>query len=233
MPIQFKPWRLCALIFMLLACVAPVCLAQEIKPVTPAAVATAAKIDTGDTAWLLCSTALVLLMTPGLACFYGGLVRRKNVLGTMMQSMAAMACVGVLWTVIGYTLAFGPDCGHVIGNLKYLFLRGVDGNPHPVYANTTPHLAFMAYQGMFAIITPALIGGAVAERMKFSTFFWFIAIWSVVVYAPAGPLGLGRRRLAGQVGRARFRRRHGRPHQLRFFGLGGLPDAGTAARLPA
>jgi Amt family ammonium transporter len=158
-------------------------LAAHAGAAEPAASATPA-INSGDTAWMLVCTGLVLLMTPGLACFYGGLVRRKNVLGTMMQSFAAMALIGVLWVLCGYTLAFGPTVGGWIGGLKYLGLRGVGGAPHPFYAPTTPHLVFMAYQGMFAIITPALIGGAVAERMKFSAFFWFMALWSLLVYCP-------------------------------------------------
>jgi Amt family ammonium transporter len=162
--------------------------AAEIKPIlapvpAPAPVPAAA-ISAGDTAWMLGCTGLVLLMTPGLACFYGGLVRRKNVLGTMLQSFAAMGLIGVLWVFVEYTLCFGPTHHGLIGGIKYLFLNNVDGTPHPVYAPTTPHMAFMAYQGMFAIITPALIGGAVAERMKFSAYFWFIALWSLLVYAP-------------------------------------------------
>jgi len=177
-----------AFVFLILGgslfCPAQAPAAAEVKPVVVAPANAPAPISAGDTAWMLTSAALVLLMTPGLACFYGGLVRRKNVLGTMMQSMAAMSMVGVLWAVAGYSLAFGPDHGHLIGDLKYFLLGGVDGAPHPVYANTVPHLVFAAYQGMFAIITPALIGGAVAERMKFSSFFWFITIWSLVVYAP-------------------------------------------------
>ena len=158
--------------------------AEEIKPVPLPVPATASAISAGDTAWLLGCSGLVLLMTPGLACFYGGLVRRKNVLGTMMQSVAAMGLIGVLWIVVEYTLCFGPSHGGMIGGLKYIFCIGVGGAPHSFYANTTPHLAFMSFQGMFAIITPALIGGAVAERMKFSAFFWFMALWSLLVYAP-------------------------------------------------
>ena len=171
------------LLSALLAGVAALAGAQELAPAAAPA-APAAKIDTGDTAWLLGSAALVLLMTPGLACFYGGLVRRKNVLGTMMQSFAAMAMVGVLWIVGGYSLAFGPDHKHLIGDLSWFLMNGVGQAPHSFYAPTTPHLAFMVYQGMFAIITPALIGGAVAERMKFSAYFWFITLWSLLVYAP-------------------------------------------------
>ncbi|MGH2739786.1 MAG: ammonium transporter [Actinomycetota bacterium] len=142
------------------------------------------EIDTGDTAWLLTSAALVMFMTPGLALFYGGLVRAKNVLATIMQSFFALALVSVLWFVIGYTLAFGPDVGGFIGNLDFLFLRDVGQTPSAVYAVTTPHLAFSMYQLMFAIITPALISGAFAERMKFSGYTLFIGLWSLIVYAP-------------------------------------------------
>jgi Amt family ammonium transporter len=140
-------------------------------------------IDGADTAWLLGSTALVMLMTPGLALFYGGLVRAKNALGTMMQSLVALGVVSVLWAALGYTLAFGPDIGHAIGGLDLLGLRGVGAAPHPL-APTVPASAFMAFQMMFAVITPALIAGAVAERMRFGAYLLFLALWSVVVYAP-------------------------------------------------
>jgi ammonium transporter, Amt family len=142
------------------------------------------EIDTGDTAWLLISTALVMFMTPGLALFYGGLVRTKNVLGMIMQSFFALALVSVLWVLIGYTLAFGPDRGGLIGDLTYWGFRGVGQVPSETYATTVPHLAFSMYQLMFAIITPALITGAVAERMRFSAYALFLALWSLVVYAP-------------------------------------------------
>lgn len=142
------------------------------------------KIDTGDTSWLLFSTALVMLMTPGLALFYGGMVRRKNVLGTIMQSFVALGVVSVQWVVIGYSLAFGPDIGHVIGGLQWLGLNGVGLEPNPDYAATVPHQAFMIFQMMFAVITPALITGAFAERFKFSTYVVFILLWSTFVYAP-------------------------------------------------
>ena len=141
-------------------------------------------IDTGDTSWLLVSTALVMFMTPGLALFYGGLVRTKNVLGTIMQSFFALALVSVLWVLVGYTLAFGPDRGGVIGGLTFWGLRGVGQAPSEAYATTVPHLAFSMYQLMFAIITPALITGAVAERMRFSAYVLFLALWSLLVYAP-------------------------------------------------
>jgi ammonium transporter, Amt family len=140
-------------------------------------------IDTGDTAWLLASAALVMFMTPGLAFFYGGLVRAKNVLGTVMQSFIALGLVSVLWALIGYTLAFGPDKGGIIGGLDFIGLNHVGGAPS-AYAPTVPASAFMVFQMMFAIITPALIAGAFAERMKFSGYLMFIGLWSILVYAP-------------------------------------------------
>jgi Amt family ammonium transporter len=140
------------------------------------------RINTGDTAWLLTSAALVMFMTPGLALFYGGLVRAKNVLGTVMQSFVALALVTILWMLVGYTLAFGPDAGHLIGRLDFLGLAGTAA-PHDL-APTVPGQAFMAFQLMFAIITPALITGAFAERMKFSGYLLFLALWSLVVYTP-------------------------------------------------
>ena len=140
-------------------------------------------IDTGDTAWLLASAALVMFMTPGLAFFYGGLVRAKNVLGTVMQSFIALGLVSVLWAFIGYTLAFGPDKGGIIGGLDFIGLNHVGGAPS-AYAPTVPSSTFMVFQMMFAIITPALIAGAFAERMKFSGYLMFIGLWSIVVYAP-------------------------------------------------
>jgi Amt family ammonium transporter len=155
------------------------------------------KIDTGDTAWMLASAALVMFMTPGLGLFYGGLVRAKNVLATLMQSFVALALVSVLWAVIGYTLAFGPDKGLVIGGLKYLGLHGVGADPVGL-APTIPSSVFMVFQMMFAVITPALITGAFAERMKFSGWLLFLGLWSLVVYSPVahwvwggGFLGVG------------------------------------------
>ncbi|MBZ5697728.1 MAG: ammonium transporter [Acidobacteriia bacterium] len=137
-----------------------------------------------DNSWMLTSSALVLLMTgPGLALFYGGLVRKKNVLATMMQSFAMMVLVTIMWGIFGYSLAFGPG-NSFIGGFKHLFLRGVGGDPNPDYAATIPHQTFMIYQLMFAIITPALITGAFAERMKFKAMMLFMALWSVVVYSP-------------------------------------------------
>jgi Amt family ammonium transporter len=140
-------------------------------------------ISSGDTAWLLTSAALVMFMTPGLAFFYGGLVRAKNVVGTIMQSCIALGLVTVLWVLIGYTLAFGPDKGGLIGGLDFIGLRHVGAAPSP-YAPTVPATAFMVFQLMFAIITPALIAGAFAERMRFSGYLMLIGLWSIIVYAP-------------------------------------------------
>ncbi len=145
---------------------------------------TANKIDAGDTAFVLVSAALVMLMTPGLAMFYGGMVRRKNVLGTIMQSFVAIALVSVQWILFGYSLSFGPDSNGLIGNLSWAGLSGVGVAPNPDYAPTVPHLAFMIYQAMFAVITPALIAGAFAERMKFSAYLIFTLVWTTIVYDP-------------------------------------------------
>ena len=151
---------------------------------TPAWAEDASTIDSGDTTWLLVSSAIVLMMTaPGLALFYGGLVRRKNALATIMQCFILMAVMSIQWVLWGYTLAFGPDVGSVIGNLDWLGLVGVGGAPSD-YAPTVPHQAFMIFQGMFAIITPALIAGAVADRMKFSAFLAFAILWATLVYDP-------------------------------------------------
>jgi ammonium transporter, Amt family len=137
-----------------------------------------------DNAWMLVSCALVLMMTgPGLALFYGGLVRKKNVLGTMMQSFILMAVATVMWAVVGYSLSFG-DGNAFIGDLRYLFLNGVTGEPNGTYAATIPQQTFMVFQMMFAIITPALITGAFAERMKFSAMLLFTVLWSLLVYYP-------------------------------------------------
>ena len=141
-------------------------------------------MDSGNTAWVLMSSALVFIMIPGLAFFYGGLVRRKNAAATMVQSFIAIAVVSVVWVLWGYSLAFGPDVGHFIGNLDYVALRGVSAVAAGPYSDTIPHQAFMIFQGMFAIITPALIIGAVAERIKFSALIVFIIAWTTIVYAP-------------------------------------------------
>ncbi|MFH1368444.1 MAG: ammonium transporter [Elusimicrobiota bacterium] len=142
------------------------------------------KVDTGDTAWMLISTALVLLMTlPGLALFYGGLVRRKNVLGVLMQCAIMLCVISLQWILFGYSLAFSPGNGF-IGSLKWFALNGVGMEPYPAYAATIPHQLFMIFQMMFAVITPALIIGAFAERMKFSSFLLFSLLWATFVYDP-------------------------------------------------
>jgi ammonium transporter, Amt family len=157
-------------------------MAQDAVPVSAAV--PAVRIDTGDTAWILVSTALVMLMTPGLAMFYGGMVRRKNVLGTIMHSFIAISLVSLQWILCGYSLSFGPDVKGLIGSFSWVGLNGVGLTPNADYAPTIPHLLFMAYQMMFAVITPALISGAVAERMKFSAFLIFTLVWTTIVYDP-------------------------------------------------
>ena len=162
--------------FLLFTVIATVVAAAEVTPT--------AKVDTGDTAWLLTSAALVLLMTPALAFFYGGLVRRKNVLSILMQCFILMCLITVQWVLFGYSLAFGPDIKGIIGSLGWFGLKGVGLDPYPAYAATVPHQAFMIFQAMFAIITPGLICGAFAERMKFSTFCIFTLLWATLVYDP-------------------------------------------------
>jgi len=148
--------------------------------------------SSADNSWMLVSAALVLMMTgPGLALFYGGLVRRKNTLAIMMQSFALMALITVMWALVGYSLCFGGS-GHFIGGFEHAFLRGVGVDPNPDYAGTIPQLTFMVYQLMFAIITPALITGATAERMKFSGTVLFLALWFLVVYAPLAHMVWGK-----------------------------------------
>lgn len=141
-------------------------------------------MNTGDTAFVLVATALVFLMTPGLALFYGGMVRRKNVLNTIMSSFFICGLAAVMWVLIGYTMSFGKDVGGIIGNFQWFGLNGVTWDPNADYAATIPHNLFAAFQMMFAIITPALITGALVERMRFSALFVFIAAWSVIVYYP-------------------------------------------------
>jgi len=153
--------------------------AQEAMPVA------AGRLDSGDTAWMLAATALVTAMiVPGLALFYGGMVRSKNVLGTMMHSFLVLCVVSVVWALCGYSLAFAPDKGGVIGGLDWTLLSGVGAAPHPVYAPTVPHVAFMVFQLLFAAFTPALIVGAFAERIRFSALLGFTVAWSLCVYAP-------------------------------------------------
>ncbi len=152
----------------------------------------AAAQSAGDNAWLLTSSALVLMMTgPGLALFYGGLVRRKNVLGTMMQSFTLMGLITVLWALVGYSLAFSEGTPF-IGGLKYAFLKGVGLEPNADYAGTIPHQTYMVFQLMFAIITPALITGAFAERMKFSAMMLFMVLWALLVYSPLAHMVWGK-----------------------------------------
>ena len=142
-------------------------------------------MNSGDTAWVLMSSALVLLMTiPGLAFFYGGLVRRKNVLSILMQCFIIVCVISLQWVLFGYSLAFGPDIHGIIGNLDWAGLKGVGAAPNPDYAATIPHSVFMIFQAMFAIITPALIIGAYAERVKFPAFLLFTILWATFVYDP-------------------------------------------------
>jgi Amt family ammonium transporter len=141
-------------------------------------------INSGDTAWLLASASLVMLMTPALGFFYGGLVRKKNVLATIMHSFFILCLISVQWVLWGYTLAFGPDIGGLIGGLDWLALRGVGMEPNADYAATVPHQAFMVFQMMFAVITPALITGAFAERKRFKAFVVFTLLWATLVYDP-------------------------------------------------
>jgi Amt family ammonium transporter len=151
----------------------------------PSAPPAAPKIDKGDNAWMLTSSALVLMMTiPGLFLFYGGLVRSKNVLGTIMHSFILVGVVTLQWVLWGYSVAFGPDIGGLFGSLAWVGLNGVGVEPNADYAATIPHMTFMVYQMMFAIITPALITGAFAERAKFSTFLVFMILWTTIVYDP-------------------------------------------------
>jgi len=142
------------------------------------------KINASDLTWMLVSTALVMIMTPTLAFFYGGLVRKKNVLSVLMQCMVILCVVSVQWILFGYSLAFGPDKGGIIGGFEWCGLAGVGLSPHETYMNTVPHQLFMAFQMMFAVITPALIIGAFAERIRFSGFLLFTVLWATLVYDP-------------------------------------------------
>lgn len=142
------------------------------------------KIDTGDTAWLIISTALVMIMTPALALFYGGMVRSKNILATIMQSFISLGVISILWVLYGYSLSFGPDMHHLIGNLDWFALKNVSTEPYALYSATIPHQLFMLFQMMFAVITPALITGAFAERFKFKTYLVFLIAWFTLVYCP-------------------------------------------------
>ena len=144
------------------------------------------EVNAGDTAWMLTSTALVMIMLPGLALFYGGLVRRKNALSTIMHSFLGLAIVSVVWVLVGFSLAFAPDLNGMgfIGGLQYVGFMGVGLTPSTVYATTIPFILFAAFQLMFAAITPALITGAFAERKRFGAFVVFTILWSILVYSP-------------------------------------------------
>src|SRR5687768_13712089 len=142
------------------------------------------EINTGDTAWVLIATALVMVMTPALAFFYGGMVRKKNLLSTINLSFITIALISLQWVVVGYTLAFGTSLAGLIGGIEFLGFSGVGAEPNADYAATIPHLAFAAYQMMFAVITPALITGAFVERVRFKTFLVFSLLWATFVYDP-------------------------------------------------
>ncbi|MFA6568051.1 MAG: ammonium transporter [Victivallales bacterium] len=165
-------------------CAGFACVAVTGEAVVPAIAAAPPAVNSGDTAWLLASAALVMLMTPGLAFFYGGLVRRKNVLSVLMQCMTILCLVTVQWVTVGYSLSFGADIKGVIGDFSWLGLKGVGLVPHAVYAPTVPHQAFMIFQAMFAVIAPALIIGAFAERIRFVPFCIFTLLWTTIVYDP-------------------------------------------------
>ena len=211
-----KRFSLALAMVLVVSATAIVALAQQ--PTTPAAppapVAQAApaapgappapKIDSGDTAWVLTSSALVLLMTaPGLALFYGGMVRQKNALATIMQSFIILALISVQWVLWGYSLAFGPDKGGIVGGLEWIGLRGVGLDPGP-YSDTVPHQAYMVFQLMFAVITPALITGAFAERIKFSTFIVFTLAWATFIYDPLAHWVWGKGGWLGALGALDF-----------------------------
>ncbi len=181
----------------ILALIPALGLAQSIPPATEARIANLeaavkAAQSAGDNSWMLVSAALVLMMTgPGLALFYAGLVRRKNVLATMMHSFSLMAVVTVVWAIVGYSLAFGEGSS-IIGDLRYMFLNGVGSAPNADYAATIPQQTFMIYQLMFAVITPALISGAYAERIRFSAMLLFTVLWLLIVYLPLAHMVWGK-----------------------------------------
>lgn len=173
-----KLWTVFSLCLLVMLTFVPTAFAAGETAAAPSA------IDPGDTAFVLVCAALVMLMTPGLALFYGGMVRTKNALSTIMQSFFVIGLVTVQWTLFGYSLAFGPDIGHLIGSLDWIALNGVGQEANADYAATIPHQAFMTFQGMFAVITAALITGAFAERMKFGAFVVFTLLWTTFVYDP-------------------------------------------------
>ena len=167
------------------------------SPITPTAVTSA--ISAGDTTWILIASALVMLMTPGLAFFYGGLVRRKNILSILMQCLMMLCLISIQWVLIGYSLAFGPDIHGITGNLDWMWLKHVGMDPSE-YATTIPHQAFVIFQMMFAVITPGLIVGAFAERMKFSAFCVFSLLWATLVYDPIAHWVWGKGGFLGTLG---------------------------------
>ena len=173
---MMKLWSIPAWLIMSFVLLTPVAFAEGAE--------TAVRLDTGDTTFVLICSALVMLMTPGLALFYGGMVRTKNALSTIMQSFFIVGLISVQWVLIGYSLSFGPDINHLIGNLSWLGLNGVGPEPNADYAATVPHMAFMIFQGMFAVIAPALITGSFAERMRFPAFILFTLAWATLVYDP-------------------------------------------------
>jgi Amt family ammonium transporter len=182
--------------FIILGLSAATALGDEVSS-APAAVAT---LNSGDTAWVLVGAALVMLMTPGLAFFYGGLVRRKNILSVLMQCLMILCLISIQWALLGYSLAFGPDKGGIIGGLEWIGLHHVGGAPNADYAPTIPQTTFMVFQMMFAVITPALIIGAFAERMKFSAFCLFSLLWATLVYDPLAHWVWGKGGFMGLLG---------------------------------
>lgn len=165
---------------------------------------TVAAVNAGDTAWMLVATALVFLMTPGLAFFYAGMVRAKNVVSTLFQSLSAVGVVGLLWAVVGYSLVFSGDNGGLIGNLDWAMLKGVGTIPHQNFGSTIPHVLFMCFQMMFAVITPALITGALAERINFSAWIPIMALWVLAVYCPIAHWVWGTNGWLAQIGGVDF-----------------------------
>ena len=161
-------------------------------------------MNTGDTAFMMICSALVFFMTPGLAFFYGGLVRRKNVVNTMMACVSIMGLAVVMWVAFGYSLAFGGNYGGIIGDFRWAFLHGINMSEAGPYADSIPHLVYIAFQMMFAIITPALITGSLVGRMKFKALFFFIALWSVVVYYPLAHMVWGKGGLLATIGSVDF-----------------------------
>ncbi len=177
-----------------------------------------ASINSGDVAWMLCSSALVMIMTPAVGFFYGGMVSSKNVVSVLKQSMLILSLISIQWVVIGYSLAFAPDAWHgIIGNLSHFALRGVGYAPDPAYAATIPALVYMIFQAMFAIVTPALIIGAFVGRIRFKTLVIFTLIWATLVYDPIAHWGVVSEWLAASARRARLRGRNGRSHECRVL----------------